>query len=60
MMTEVGKGALQLSILKMQINPKLRVGFTTISLDPDNDRLKILDKQFHVWSKNKTRTITNN
>jgi hypothetical protein len=41
----------------MQINPRLRVGFTTVSLDPGSDRLKILEKQ--SWPKNKTKTLTN-
>lgn len=33
---------LQVSVLKMQTNPALRVGFSTVSLDPENDRKRIL------------------
>jgi hypothetical protein len=49
---------IQVSVLKMQISPLLRVGFTPVSLDPEGDRKRILDKNFIVWPKNKIKTIS--
>lgn len=55
---EVKASAIQLSVLKMQNNPLLRVSFSTVSLDPEGDRKRILDKNSNIWSKNKVKTIS--
>lgn len=49
---------IHVSVLKMQISPLLREGFTTVSLDPEGDRKRILDKSFIVWPKNKIKTMS--
>ena len=53
-----GASAIQISVLKMQTNSFLRVGFTTVSLDPENDRKRILEKTSNTWPRNKTRSMT--
>lgn len=44
----------------MQVNPCLRVGFSTVSLDPEGDRKRILDKSYNTWPKNKIKPLSRN
>ena len=42
MIAEVNFSAFQVSILRMQTSPKMRVGFSAVSIDPEGDRKKFL------------------
>lgn len=55
---QVRASGIEVSVLKMQYNPRLRVSFSTVSLDPEGDRKRILDKNANIWSKNKVKTIS--
>jgi len=44
----------------MQTNPSLRVGFSTVSLDPEGDRKRILEKNANSWPKNKIKNLSLN
>ena len=57
---EITTSAIHISVLKMQINPKMKVGFSTVSSNPEGDRKRILDKHTITWPKSKTRAISNN
>lgn len=59
-MKEVKISAIQVSVLKMQLSPLLRVGFSNVSLDPVGDRQKILDKNYIVWPKSKIKSLDPN
>ena len=56
-MKEVKLSSIQISVLKMQLSPLLRVSFSNVSLDPLGDRTKILDKNYIVWPKNKIKNM---
>jgi hypothetical protein len=48
--------SLEVSILKMQLNPYLRVGFTSFA-SPE-DRKKMLEKGVITWNKKSTKDLT--
>ena len=56
---EVDASSLQISILRMQTNPKNRIGFSTVSLNPEEDRKKMLDKSSVTWPRNRIKHFTN-
>lgn len=56
---EINIWKIQISVLKIQINPYIRVGFSTVSLDPEGDRTKIIKKDSNAWPKHKVRNISN-
>ena len=57
---EIKTASLQVSILRLQISPKLRLGFSTVSLNPEEDRVRILDKNTLVWPRNKIKPFHKN
>lgn len=50
---EVDQSTIEVSVLRMQIYQKVRFGFSTVSLDPEGDRKRILDKSSILWPRNK-------
>ena len=50
--------AIHVSVLKMQINPSMRVGFSSVSLNPSKDQKLLLEKGTILWPRQKTRNMS--